>query len=276
MSEEVRKAKHAVPRAIFWTIAINAVMGYAMVVVILFTMGSLDDVLNSTYPVMAVLVNATGSIPSSTAMSCGLLIISLSVNLASIASVSRLTWAWARDGGLPQYFAYVCITDSLFITPFLIFLQVSPRYRVPVRALWLPVFITMILACLNIASTAAFGAFIALSSMGLFASYMIAIGCMLYTRLTTGVRLGGWNLGRWGVLINIYALLYSAYIFIFLPFPASLPVTGLNMNYALPIFTFTVIFSLGSWWVYGRKRWEGLNKEIVEIVLAESESNYKD
>ena len=108
MSEEVRKAKHAVPRAIFWTIAINAVMGYAMVVVILFTMGSLDDVLNSTYPVMEILVNATGSVAGSTVMACGLLVISLSVNLASIASVSRLTWAWARDGGLPQYFAYVC------------------------------------------------------------------------------------------------------------------------------------------------------------------------
>ena len=110
MSEEVRKAKHAVPRAIFWTIAINAVMGYAMVVVILFTMGSLDDVLNSTYPVMEILVNATGSVAGSTVMACGLLVISLSVNLASIASVSRLTWAWARDGGLPQYFAYVCTT----------------------------------------------------------------------------------------------------------------------------------------------------------------------
>jgi amino acid transporter len=36
--------------------------------------------------------------------------IPLSVNLASIASVSRLTWAWARDGALPQWFSHVCIT----------------------------------------------------------------------------------------------------------------------------------------------------------------------
>ena len=189
------KSETRCPASDFWTIAINAVMGYVMVIVILFTMGSLDDVLNSTYPVMEILVNATGSVSGSTVMCCGLLVISLSVNLASIASVSRLTWAWARDGGLPQYFAYVCITKYGFIPPSLTSSQVSPRYRVPVRALWLPVFITMILALLNIASTAAFGAFIALSFMGLFASYMIAIGCMLYTRLTTGVQLGGWNSG---------------------------------------------------------------------------------
>lgn len=119
MSEEVRKAKHAVPRAIFWTIAINAVMAYAIIIVILFTMGPLDDVLNSTYPIMTILVNTTGSVPAATAMCCGLLIISLSVNLASIASVSRLTWAWARDGALPKYFAYVCTPDPYLVTTYL-------------------------------------------------------------------------------------------------------------------------------------------------------------
>lgn len=57
-------------------------------------------------------MQATGSAKAATAMVCGLLIISLSVNLASIASVSRLTWAWSRDGALPLWFSYVCITLS--------------------------------------------------------------------------------------------------------------------------------------------------------------------
>jgi choline transport protein len=91
MSEEVRKAKHAVPRAMFWTIAINAVLAYAIIIVILYTMGPLDAVLNSSFPIIEVCMQATGSAKAATAMVCGLLIISLSVNLASIASVSRLT-----------------------------------------------------------------------------------------------------------------------------------------------------------------------------------------
>ena len=97
---------------------------------------------------------AVGSVRAATAMVCGLLVISLAVNLSSIASASRLTWAWARDGGLPSYFAHI-----------------SPRHRVPVRSIWLPVVIVMCLACLNIGNYAAFGAFIALSSFSLFTSY---------------------------------------------------------------------------------------------------------
>src|SRR2546423_12032998 len=115
MSEEVRKAKHAVPRAMFWTIAINGVLAYAIIVVILYTMGPLDAALSSSFPIIEVCLQATGSAKAATAMVCGLLIISLSVNLASIASVSRLTWAWSRDGALPRWFSVVCIhpNDSL-------------------------------------------------------------------------------------------------------------------------------------------------------------------
>lgn len=112
MSEEVRKAKHAVPRAMFWTIALNAVLAYAIIIVILYTMGPLDAALNSSFPIIEVCLQATGSAAAATAMVCGLLIISLSVNLASIASVSRLTWAWSRDGALPKWFSVVRILHS--------------------------------------------------------------------------------------------------------------------------------------------------------------------
>ena len=107
MSEEVRKAKHAVPRALFWTIAVNGVMAYGMVLALLFVSGSPTDVLDSSFPVMVIIQNVTGSTRATTALVSGLFIISYCVGLASIASVSRLTWAWARDGGLPSMFAYV-------------------------------------------------------------------------------------------------------------------------------------------------------------------------
>ena len=107
MSEEVRRAKQAVPRSMFYTICLNGILAYAIVVAILFTMGSLDDALNSSFPIIEICQQATGSVRAATAMVCGLLVNSLSVNLASIASVSRLTWAWSRDGALPAWFSYV-------------------------------------------------------------------------------------------------------------------------------------------------------------------------
>jgi choline transport protein len=259
MSEEVRKARQAVPRAMFWTIALNAVLAYSIIIVMLFTMGDLDAALNSAFPIVEICTQATGSIKAATAMVCGLLVISCAVNLGSIASASRLTWAWSRDGALPAWFAYI-----------------SPRHRIPVRSIWLPIFIVMCLACLNIGNYAAFGAFIALASFALFCSYLIAIGCMLQARLQGRVQYGGWTLGRWGVPVNIFALLYTAYIMVFLGFPAFLPVEGANMNYALPIFGFVFIVALILWFVWARKNWPGLNKEVIQTVLIDSDRNTKD
>ncbi|KAF3491021.1 choline transport protein [Arthroderma uncinatum] len=258
MSEEVRRAKHAVPRSMVWTVATNGVLAYAIVITILFTMGPIDEALKSSFPIIEVCRQATGSVTAATAMVCGLLIISLAVNLASIASTSRLTWAWSRDGGLPTWFSVI-----------------DQRHCVPVRAVWLSIGIVMILACLNIASTTAFGAFIALSSIGLFSSYFIAIGCMVFARFSRDrpLELGEWNMGNYGLAVNIFAMIYTAYVTIWLPFPSLLPVTPQNMNYSLPIFAFTTLSAMLYWFLRGKKHWGGLNKEVIRLVVERGELN---
>lgn len=107
MSEEVRKAKSAVPRAMFWSIFMNGVLGYIMVMVILVAMGTVEDALASATPIIPILQHVTGSNAATTAMVTGLFVISFAINLANIASVSRLTWACGRDGVLPKQLAYV-------------------------------------------------------------------------------------------------------------------------------------------------------------------------
>ena len=134
----------------------------------------------------------------------------------------------------------------------------------------LPASIVMLLALLNIGSTTAFGAIIALSSLGLYFSYFIAISCMLYARFNRKdpVQLGGWNLGRFGPFVNGFALVYTLWMMVFLPFPNTLPVTGSNMNYAGPIFGFVLLFAVSLWVLWARKRWAGPNVEVVEYVIA--------
>ncbi len=149
----------------------------------------------------------------------------------------------------------------------------------PTNALWLPIVIVMLLSLLNIGSTAAtaFSAFTALSSLGLYTSYIIAISCTLHARLTGRlsdkpgaiVPYGGWRMWKgWGVPVNIFALLWTVYLTIWLPFPTTLPVTGTNMNYALPIYAFVVICALGYWFLWGRKHWPGLNLSAIVRVEA--------
>jgi len=90
------------------------------------------------------------------------------------------------------------------------------------------------------------------------------------------VQYGGWTLGRFGIAINIYALLYTSYMMVFFCFPQYLPVTGSNFNYALPIFALVVLMALLLWVVKARKHWPGLNKEVIDVVLADSDRNTKD
>ncbi|KAK5683672.1 hypothetical protein LTS10_005206 [Elasticomyces elasticus] len=259
MSEEVRQARHAVPRAMFWGIVLNGIFAYAIILVMLFCLGDMEAALSAPFPIIEICTQATGSVGAATAMVSGLMIISSAVTLGSIASASRLTWAWARDGGLPAWFSYI-----------------SPRHRIPVRSIWLPIFLVMCLACLNIASYAAFGAFISLASLALFTSYAIAIACMLRSRLLNEVQYGGWQLGRLGVPVNIFALLYSGWMSIFFCFPQYLPVTGAGFNYALPIFAFVVLVALVLWFARAKAHWPGLNKEVIDLVLADSDRNTKD
>lgn len=138
----------------------------------------------------------------------------------------------------------------------------------PIRAVWLPVVIVMMLACLNIADGAAFGAFVALGSIGLFMSYFIAISCMVHNRFQKHVApLGNWNMGILGLPVNVFALVYTAWVTVWLAFPSALPVTGENMNYAAPIFGASTSFAFVYWFIKGRTRWEGLNKEVIRLAV---------
>ena len=51
----------------------------------------------------------THSVKAATAMQCAIGVIGLMSSIGVVASVSRLTWAFARDGGLPysKFFAHV-------------------------------------------------------------------------------------------------------------------------------------------------------------------------
>jgi amino acid transporter len=144
---------------------------------------------------------------------------------------------------------------------------------VPVRAVVLTVTLVSLICLLNIssASNVAFGGITALGSLALYISYAIAVASMLYARSSPGgVQLGEWNLGRYGVYVNTYALAHTLYILVFLPFPSTVPVDATNMNYGGPIMGFVLAVVIALWFLRARKHWEGPNMTILDMVLAKS------
>ena len=123
---------------------------------------------------------------------------------------------------------------------------------------------------------AAFGAFAALGTIGLFASYFLAISCMVYNRFRKdAVSLGKWNMGALGLPVNIFALVYTAWVTVWLAFPTIQPVDIVSMNYASPIFAASILFPLVYWVLWGRTHWPGLNEEIVRLVVEKGELQLK-
>lgn len=229
-----------------YTILINGTLALIMALVVSFHMGDVTPYLESGYPLIPIFMAVAGT-KAANALVSGLLIVTYCVAAVSLASVARNPWAWARDETLPEYFA-----------------RVDPKYRVPIRALWLPILIVSILPLLNIDSNAAtaFWAFTSPSSLGLYSSYIIAIACLLNARLTgilgetsaARVHYGEWRLPkRLAVSINVYALVWTVYITIYLPFPTTYDVDGSDMNYALPIYAFVLLCATIGWFGWGRK-----------------------
>lgn len=62
-------------------------------------MPKIDDMMASSNPFLYLLLTSTGSRALTTFLGAGLILLNLGCNMSVFSSASRLTWAWARDGG---------------------------------------------------------------------------------------------------------------------------------------------------------------------------------
>lgn len=121
--------------------------------------------------------------------------------------------------GFPQQTPVAQMYKLTFVVP-AYFGLVDGKHRVPLRAVLLTCLIVGLLALLNIGQSSfiALGAITSLSSISLYLSYAIVLAVALYKRLTDGLPTGEWTLGRWGLPINIFSLVFTLYSMIWLPF----------------------------------------------------------
>ncbi|KXJ91878.1 amino acid/polyamine transporter I [Microdochium bolleyi] len=254
MGEETKDAKRVVPRAMVWAIATNGVTGLIMVVTVLACMPPIEDMLEASSPFVYLLVTSTGSTTIATVIGTGISVALFCAGMTVYSSSSRLTWAWARDGGLPRYFGHV-----------------DAATRVPLRAVLLTCAIVVALNFLNLGTETyvALGAITSLATLAIYSSYALILAVVLHARVaTTGFEAGRqWNLGQWGLPLNAYALAHTLYTMIWLPFPTTVPVTPATMNYSGPVFGAVILGAVGVWCVWGRKHWPGPNQKVVDIVL---------
>ncbi|KAK1750187.1 putative amino-acid permease [Echria macrotheca] len=245
MSEELRNAGKSLPRAMIASTLVNGAMGLVMIVTFCMLLGDLESVVNTptTQPFIQVFYNAVQSTGGATAMTCIMVVMSVCSVVNIIATSSRQLWAFARDRGVP-------------FSPW--FARVDSRWGLPMNALVFSYIFAVLLSLINIGSTIAFNILSSIGIGALMSSYVISIGCVTLKRLRNEPLLPrSFDLGRAGLPINIFSVLFVFFAFIMTFFPPTPNPTPEAMNWSCLMYGVIVIFSLVYYLVRGRYTYVG-------------------
>ncbi|KAI5777063.1 amino acid/polyamine transporter I [Geopyxis carbonaria] len=246
LAEELHNASWVLPRSMVATAFVNYALGFVMTVTVMFVLGpDLESILTTTtgQPYIQVILNATGSRTATAVMVGALAILLLFCAVNQITTSSRQLYAFARDNGLP-------FSKTLA--------HVRPGWDVPVNAVLVTLFLSTLLSLIIIGSTIAFNVITSLGQVGLVSSYIIAIACVARKRIVGEPLLPSkFNLGKWGLPINMIALAFLSLAFVFLYFPAAPNPTPESMNWSVLIYGSILIVSLGYYYFTGRHVYVG-------------------
>jgi choline transport protein len=166
MIEEIPNPSVEGPKIMIACVAIGVFTGFIFLTVLLFVAGNPQDVISSAAgPLLQIFLNATNSHAGSICLLLFPLICLLFATITIMTTSSRMTYAFARDGGLPA---------SRF------FARVHGKLELPLNALYLTTACVVIFGCIFLGSSSAFNAIISASVVALGVSYAIppAVNCL--------------------------------------------------------------------------------------------------
>lgn len=129
---------------------------------------------------------------------------------------------------------------------------------IPLNAIMFSLSITVVLALINLGSTAAFNSIVGLLAGSGGFSYSISIACVLWRKLCKRpLPQGRFSLGVAGIFVNAFAVLYMIQQAIISFFPMFAVVTVKTMNYGCVMFGGVAIISIVYYIVKGRHVYKG-------------------
>lgn len=254
MAEEVKNASLTVPRMMISTVFLNGTLGFVMLITYCFSIQDVEQqILGSAapYPFVEIFAVATGSTAGAIGMTIPVLIVSLSVTINSTAAASRQAWSFARDDGLPfpRWFTKLTNINS---TP------------LPLNAMVASLAILIVVSLLNFGGSEVFNSIVGLMAGAVGLTYALSIGCVLWRRLY-GEPLppARWSLGRYGVAINIIAVIYETFSVVISFFPLFSQPDAKSMNWGIAMFGGVAIICIVNYFVFARRVYRG---PVVNVV----------
>lgn len=166
----VANAAINIPRAICGSMIVNGILGFAMMLTVLFCIGDLETVVGTDtgFPFIQVFIDSVGNVAGATVMTAVVMALTWSCAIGITTTASRMTWSFARDRGTP--FSHYLM-------------KVDGRTQVPIIAVGMVTILAALLTLIYIGSPTAFNDIVSLTITGFYGSYFLPAAFLLYHRI---------------------------------------------------------------------------------------------
>ena len=248
-SEETMKAAHSVPRAMVMSVIWSALFGYLFLASFVLMIPDMDQAAAQGWNVFFWAFDQQVSPGIKEFVYLVIFVAQFLCGLATVTSVSRMIFAFSRDGGLPASSALA---------------KVSPRFRTPVAAIWtgsvLAVLFVWGSSIVSVAGTSAYTIVVSCTVIFLFISFTVPIVLgMMAWGTPKWDKMGPWNMGK-GLFMLFGALSVISMILIFVI--GIQPPNDWALYITLGFFVLTGVV----WFAFENRRFQG--PPMGEIVAA--------
>jgi amino acid transporter len=193
-SEETIGAARNVPRGIVRSVLVSSLFGWIMLAAIVLAIPDMNAAAQQGGTVFFWIMREVLSSRLAGAFFVGISIAQYLCGLATLTSASRMTYAFARDGGLP--FSHG-------------FRSVSPTHKTPAVAIW-AVSIVAILFMVFIPYTT----IAAVCAVFLYISYVLPTAIGFFAHGRSWKTMGPWQIGRWYRPLAALSVLFCGFLIV--------------------------------------------------------------
>lgn len=256
MVEELPNPAKSGPRIIWLSVLTGAITGFIFMVVCLFCMQNYDDIVNADYAFITLCQSVLGI--NGAAVLLALFIVNgVGQNLSLATTGTRLTWSFARDGGIPFYRYFAKVDDI---------------WRAPVRATWAQGVICGLIGLLYLFADTVLSAILSVSTIALTISYAMPIAVLLVTGRDQLPASRCFNLGRFGTPCNVVSVIYCSITTVFFFFPGDPNPSTADMNWAIAVFGVMLVISVGFWFVQGHRSYLQTDTATFGVVQGQHDA----
>lgn len=221
LAEEVINPRKVVPKAILSSLFLTFIIGGLALCAFVLAIPNLNETMKASVPLIYILEKNLGTGVSNAFVILALVAIFV-CGTAVQATVSRLLFSFGRDNKIPGAKLWA---------------GMSKKYDTPVEALVFSGLFTILL----VLSASAESYIVNICVVGIYLAYLsVTVGALIARSRGWNSTSAPWNLGKWGLIVNLLSLLWGVFVIVNLCWPRS-PGQPWYMNYSVPLLALVIL-----------------------------------